>query len=170
MSTHIKSSRPAHRFYVALAMWKNAAMDVEAVCPDDDVDKYEDEVDRLADIEGELKEAVFKYATPDLIAVVAKLELAIHDPSWIQVDHIRNAIADLAGHADVKKSPAFCANFWLCQFEGQGGYFDYSTADGNITLHANYDKRTALSMLTDLTEIEREALRSNIVGKNGGAQ
>ena len=170
MSTHIKSSRPSHRFYAALAIWKNAAMDVEAVCPDDDIDKYEDEVDWLADIEGELKEAVFKYAAPDLTAVVAKLELAIHDPSWIQVDHIRNAIDDLAELTDVKKSPAFCANFWLCQFERQGGYFDFGTADGNITLHANYDKRTALSMLNDLTEIEREALRSNIVGKDGGAQ
>lgn len=165
MTDNTQSRRPAHRFYPALAMWKNAAMDVEAVCPDDDVDKYEDEVDRLADIEGELKEAVFKYAAPDLTAVLAKLELAIHDPSWIQVDHIRNAIADLAVHADVKISPAFCANVWLCQFERKGGYFDYGTPDGNITLHANYDKRTALSMLNDLTEIEREALRASIIGK-----
>ena len=170
MSTHIKSSRPAHRFYAALANWKSAAMDVEAVCPDDNADAYEAEVDRLADVEGEMQEAVFKYRSPDLAAVIAKLELAIYDPSWIQADHIRNAICDLAELAKVQKSPAFCANVWLCQFERRGGHFDYGTADGNITLHANYDKRAALDMLNDLTEIEREALRSNIVGKNGGAQ
>ena len=169
MSTYIKSSRPAHGFYAALAIWKNAAMDVEAVCPDDDVEKYEAEIDRLVDIEGELQDAVFKYTAPDLTAVIAKLELAVRDPSWIQAIHIRNAIADLAELANVQESPAFCANVWLCHFERKGGYFDYGTADGNITLHANYDKRTALSMLNDLSEIEREALRSNIVGKNGGA-
>ena len=168
MSTHIKSSRPAHRFYVALAMWKNAAMDVEAICPDDDAEKYEAEVDRLADIEGELQDAVFKYRSPDLTAVIAKLELAIYTPESILADHIRSAIADLAELAEVKISPAFCANAWLCQFERRGGHFDYGPVGGIITLHANYDKRAALSMLNDLSEIEREALRFSIIGKHGG--
>lgn len=162
-----QNNRPAHRFYNALANWKIAAMDVEAVCPDDNADAYEAEVDRLADIEGELQNAVFKYAAPDLAAVIAKLELAIYTPESISADHIRAAIADLAKLANVTTSPAFCTNVWLCQFERRGGYFDYLPEDGNITLHANYDKRAALTMLNDLTKIEREALRASIIGKGG---
>ncbi len=168
MAALLQKRRPAHRFYAALANWKNAAMDVEAACPDDDADKYEAEVDRLADIEGELQDAVFKYSSPDLAAVIAKLELAIYTPESIMADHIRSAIADLAELAEVKISPAFCANVWLCQFERRGGHFNYGPGHGIITLHANYDKRGALTMLNNLSEIEREALRSSIIGKNGG--
>ncbi|MBK7162652.1 MAG: hypothetical protein IPH79_09215 [Sphingomonadales bacterium] len=159
-----QKNRSAQHFYVALNNWKSAAMDVEAVCPDDNADKYEAEVDRLADIEGELQDAVFKYRSPDLAAAIAKLELAIYTPESISADHIRSAIADLAGIADVTVSPAFCANVWLCQFERRGGSFDFEPVTKIITLHANYDKRAALAMLNDLSDIQREALRASIIG------
>lgn len=167
MTALLQSHRPAHRFYAALDNWKNAAMDVEGVCPDDDADKYEKEVDRLADIEGELQEAVFKYRAPDLAAVIAKMELAINCPESVSADHIRNAIADLANLASVTKSPTFCANVWLCQFERRGGSFDFEPVTGKITLHANYDNNAALAMLNQLTNLEREALRASLIGKHG---
>lgn len=165
MTVLLQMNRPAHSFYKALANWKNAAMDVEAVCPDDNADAYEAEVDRLADIEGELQDAVFKYAAPDFAAVIAKLELAIYTPESVCADHIRVALADLAKLANVTTSPAFCANVWLCQFERRGGHFDYEPVTGKITLHANFDKRSALAMINDLSDIQREALRASIIGK-----
>ena len=96
MCNTTNTRRPAHLFYSALANWKNAAIEVEAVCPDDNADNYEQEVDRLADIASALQDAVFKYAAPDMAAIVAKLELAISSPEFIQIDYIRNAIDDLA--------------------------------------------------------------------------
>jgi len=167
MTTHNQNRRPAHHFYAALNNWKTAAIDVEAVCPDDNEAVYEAEVDRLADISGELADAVFKYMSPDLAAVIAKLEIAINTPEYIQAEHIRNAIADLAQLAEVEKSPAFVPTVWLCQFERRGGYFDY---DGDkITLRANYDQPAALAMVNDLTSIEQEALCASITNKKGGA-
>lgn len=169
MTINTNTRRPAHLFYGALANWKNAAMDVEAVCPDDNADAYEREVDRMADIAGHLEEAVFKYRAPDLAAVIAKLELAIVTPEYVQADHIRNAIADLADLAGVETSPAFTANVWLCQFERAGGKFDYEPVKGEITLHANFDKRIAIRMVNELTKIERAALTAHIIGKGGEA-
>lgn len=160
-----QNNRPAHRFYNALQNWKTAAMDVEAVCPDDNEAAYEAEVDRLADIEGELQDAVFKYRSPDLAAVIAKLELAIYTPESVSADHIRNAIADLAKLAEVKTSPSFCANVWLCQFERRGGHYDFEPVAGKIILHANYDNSAALAMINGLSDIEREALRASNIGK-----
>ena len=165
MNTHTKDRRSASQFYQALANWKNAAIDVEAICPGDNEESYEKEVDRLADVAGALGDAVFKYQSPDLAAVVAKLELAIETPEWIQAEHIRNAIADLAELAAVDKSPAFVPLVWLCQFERRGGTFDYESASGKITLHANYDNRAALCMVNQLTRIEHETLREYIVGR-----
>lgn len=165
MTTHNLNRRPAHHFYAALKNWKQAAIDVEAVCPDDNEEVYEAEVDRLADVAGELQDAVFKYRSPDLAAVIAKLELAIYAPESICADHISIAIADLADLANVTTSPAFCANVWLCQFERRGGHFDYEPATGKITLHANFDKRSALAMINNLSDIQREALRASIIGK-----
>ncbi len=169
MTTHNQNRRPAHHFYAALKNWKQAAIDVEAVCPDDNEEVYEAEVDRLADVAGELADAVFKYRSPDLAAVIAKLEIAINTPEFIQAEHIRNAIADLAELANVEKSPAFVPTVWLCQFERRGGYFDYDGASDKITLRANYDQPAALAMVNELTNIEREALVASIIGKKGGA-
>ena len=45
MCNTTNTRRPAHLFYSALANWKNAAIEVEAVCPDDNEDKYEREPD-----------------------------------------------------------------------------------------------------------------------------
>lgn len=166
MCNTTNTRRPAHLFYGALANWKNAAIEVEAVCPDDNEDKYEQEVDRLADIASALQEAVFKYAAPDMAAVIAKLELAISSPEFIQIDYIRNAIEDLANLAGVEKSPAFVPTVWLSLFERRGGYFDYEPVSGKITLSANYTERQAMSMVNQLSDIEREALRAAIIGNN----
>lgn len=166
MCNTTNTRRPAHLFYGALANWKNAAIEVEAVCPDDNADNYEQEVDRLADNARALQDAVFKYAAPDMAAIVAKLELAISSPEFIQIDYIRNAIDDLANLAGVETSPAFVPTVWLSQFERRGGHFDYEPVSGKIILHANYDQRAAMAMVNQLSDIEREALRASIIGNN----
>ena len=122
--------------------------------------------DRLADIASALREAVFQYAAPDMAAIIAKLELAISTPEFIQIDYIRNAIDDLASLAGVEKSPAFVPTLWLSLFERRGGHFDYEPVSGKIILHANYDQRAAMAMVNQLSDIEREALRASIVGNN----
>lgn len=169
MSNNNEQRRPAHLFYQALANWKEAAAAVEAVCPDENEDRYDAEVDRLSDIAGALAENVFKYQAPDFAAVIAKLELAIHSPECINPNDIKNAIADLAELAGVEKSPAFVPQSWLCQFERRGGYFDYEPVSAKITLSASYEQRAALRMVNDLSNIEREALRANIIGTRKGA-
>jgi hypothetical protein len=101
-----------------------------------------------------------------MAAVIAKMELAISSPEFIQIDYIRNAIGDLANLAGVEKSPAFVPSVWLSQFERRGGHFDYEPVSGKIILHANYDQRAAMSMVNQLSDIEREALRASIIGSN----
>ncbi len=164
MTDNTTPAREAHHFFKALEGYKEAVVDVEAVCPSDNEDAYEAEIDAKVDVMFAMTAEIMAREAPTIHGAIAKLEIAIYrGENDIKRDHIESALADFMRLANLTHSPAMVPLEWLCQFERRGGFYDYDGADA-ITISANFDRPEAIRLIQKLSKQERATLADYIRG------
>ena len=147
----------AANFQSALQAYKNAVIDYEAVCPDDNEERYQAEVDRLVDIATACAAHLMQHQAPDLEGVFAKLEIAMSEPSAINAAYVHSAMCDLARLGKIEASPAFVPMQWANQFERAGGNIE-TLPTGETMLGVAVGNKRAANMVRNLNALQSASL------------
>ena len=95
MTDNTTPARDVHHFFKALEGYKEAVIDVESICPGDNEDAYEAEIDAKVDVMFAMTAEIMAREAPTIHGAIAKLEIAIYrGENDIKRDHIESALAD----------------------------------------------------------------------------